>query len=178
VKTKLLPDITHVKDLRDCPTNARVHNPRNIAMIEYSIERNGFGRSVLIDESGELIAGHGAKEAAINAGITKVRVIDSDGSEIIAVRRRGLTDEQRASLRVSDNRTTDLSEFSYPILMAENEFTDVKQFFFESELEDLRRLSEQSSAELADGSEMGGSRHEDRHQCPKCGHVFTGGKVE
>ena len=51
----------------------------------------------------------GVTEAAAEAGITKLRVIDASGDELIAVRRSGLTDAQKRALAIYDNRTAELA---------------------------------------------------------------------
>jgi DNA modification methylase len=111
-----MSDITHIKDLTPDPNNARRHNPRNIGMIERSLNEVGAGRSIVVDEDGVILAGNGLVEAAAQAGISRVRVVETDGNEIIAVRRRGLTAEQKTKLALFDNRTAELAEWEPDIL--------------------------------------------------------------
>lgn len=94
------------------PRNARLHSDRNKSAVRDSLRDSGAGRSVLIDADDVIIAGNCAVEQATELGIP-VRVVDSDGSELIAVRRTDLStdDRRRAALAIADNRTTDLSEF-------------------------------------------------------------------
>jgi len=94
------------------PRNARLHSDRNKSAVRLSLRDSGAGRSVLIDADDVIIAGNCAVEQATDLGIP-IRVIDSDGSELIAVRRTdlGTDDRRRAALAIADNRTTDLSEF-------------------------------------------------------------------
>ena len=80
-----------LEDLKQDPVNARKHNPRNVNMIVDSIQELGCGRSILIDEDGTIIAGNATYEALVEAGITKVRVVEGSGDEIVAVRRIDLT---------------------------------------------------------------------------------------
>ena len=61
------------------PANARRHNPRNLGVIETSMQTDGAGRSILVDQFGVTIAGAGALEAATHAGITHAAVIETDG---------------------------------------------------------------------------------------------------
>lgn len=72
----------------------------------------GAARSIVIDEDGTVIAGNGVVEAAAEAGITRVRVVDADGNTIVAVRRKGLSDEQKRTLALYDNRAGELSEWN------------------------------------------------------------------
>jgi len=104
-------EIKTTADLTYDQNNARRHNPRNIGLIEHSISQVGMGRSIVIDENGRILAGNGTVEAAGDRGITKVRVIEADGEEIIAVQRKGLTEEQKTKLSLSDNRTAELADW-------------------------------------------------------------------
>tara|TARA_R110000824_G_scaffold381763_1_gene574661 strand:- start:3661 stop:4269 length:609 start_codon:yes stop_codon:yes gene_type:complete len=129
---------THIKDLIPDQTNRRKHNPRNIGMITDSLNAVGAWRSIAIDENDVVHAGNGVIEAAADAGITKLRVIEAEGDEIIAVRRRGLTDEQKRMAAMYDNRTSELAEWNIEQLKADAvDDLDLKPFFFEGELESL-----------------------------------------
>jgi DNA modification methylase len=100
---------THIRDLVPDPANRRAHNPRNIGMVVDALQQVGAARSIVIDEDNVILAGNGVTEAAAEAGITKVRVIEATGDELIAVRRSGLTDEQKRALAIFDNRTGELA---------------------------------------------------------------------
>src|SRR4026209_1099102 len=91
---------THIKDLTPDPVTRRLHNPRNIGMVVDALHQVGAARSIVIDEDNVILAGNGVTEAAAEAGITKLRVIDAAGDELIAVRRSGLTDEQKRALAI------------------------------------------------------------------------------
>lgn len=111
-----MSEITHIKELRPDKRNARRHNPRNIGMIEKALGEVGAARSIVIDEDGNVLAGNGTIEAAAAAGIEKVQVVDADGETIIAVRRSGLTPEQKQRLALYDNRTAELAEWDTTVL--------------------------------------------------------------
>lgn len=96
-----------VEDLKFLERNPRTHDVRNKAMIEDSLRRNGFARSIVLNEKNEILAGNGTTEMATIVGMKKVRVIDTDGDEIIAVRRNNLTLQQQMELALYDNRTGD-----------------------------------------------------------------------
>lgn len=103
---------THIKDLVPDPANRRQHNPRNIGMVVDALQQVGAARSIVIDEDNVILAGNGVTEAAAEAGITKLRVIDASGDEIIAVRRSGLSPEQKRQLAIYDNRTGELASWN------------------------------------------------------------------
>jgi DNA modification methylase len=92
--------------------NVRTHPDANKAAIKNSLSSLGAGRSILIDADDVLIAGNGVFEQAEALGIP-VKVIETNGKELIAVKRTDLyaDDEKRQALAIADNRLTDLSEF-------------------------------------------------------------------
>lgn len=101
-----------VADLVPDARNRRTHTPRNVSMIVDSLQKVGASRSIVIDEHNEILAGNGVVEAAAQAGLTKLHVIDVDGDTIVAVRRHGLTDDQKRDLAIYDNRTAELAEWN------------------------------------------------------------------
>lgn len=128
----------HIKDLQPDPKNRRSHNPRNIGMISDALRAVGSARSIVIDEDNIILAGNGVTEAAAEAGITRLRVIEADGNELIAVRRSGLTADQKRALAIYDNRTSELATWNAEQLAADaKEGLDFAPFFFEDELKAL-----------------------------------------
>ena len=103
-------------DLVPDPKNARRHNPRNVGMIEQALNEVGAGRSIVIDETGTVLAGNATIEAAAQAGLERVQVVDADGRTLIAVRRSGLTPEQKVRLALYDNRTAELADWDDGVL--------------------------------------------------------------
>ena len=125
-------------DLIPDPANRRVHSERNLAMVREALETVGTARSIVIDETNTILAGNGVTAAATAAGLTKVRIVESDGDEVIAVRRRGLTDEQKRALALYDNRTAELATWNIDQLAADlRDGLDLAPFFFEGELKTL-----------------------------------------
>lgn len=92
--------------------NVRIHDERNKQAIRQSLEQCGTGRSIICDSENVIIGGNGVFEEAQKLGIP-VRIIESDGSELIAIRRTDLkTDDlKRKALAIADNRCNDLSFF-------------------------------------------------------------------
>jgi hypothetical protein len=121
---------TTVEALRPDPHNRRKHTPRNVAMIGAALREVGTGRSIVIDETGEVLAGNGVLQAAPDAGISKVQIVDVAGDTILAVRRTGLSPEQKRALALYDNRTAELAEWDLPQLTADAEAgLDLKAFW-------------------------------------------------
>jgi DNA modification methylase len=69
--------IERVKIASLCPSphNARTHSPLQIKQIQRSIEHFGFTNPVLIDEAGQILAGHGRVEAAKRLGWATVPIV-------------------------------------------------------------------------------------------------------
>lgn len=132
-----MSDVTHIKDLKPDTRNARKHTPRNTGMIERSLNEVGAARSIVIDEENNILAGNGTIEAAAAAGIERVQVIDADGETIIAVRRSGLTKEQKQRLALYDNRTAELAEWDTTVLaeILEEQEAALDGLFNENELD-------------------------------------------
>ena len=80
-------------------------------LMERSFKEMGAGRSILIDKNGNIIAGNKSQKAAIAAGIKKVRIIETTGDELIAVKRTDveLESEQGRKMALLDNLTTQVN---------------------------------------------------------------------
>lgn len=135
-KPKPTKSITHLKDLTPDPKNARKHNPRNIGLIEKALGEVGAARSIVIDEKGIVLAGNGLVEAAAQAGIERVRVVDAEGDEVIAVRRTGLSAKQKTKLALYDNRATELSAWDADVIasLQESDGKLISELFYDKEL--------------------------------------------
>ena len=76
-----------IKDLIPDDKNFNKGSEFGGALIEKSFRKFGAGRSILIDKNNRIIAGNKSIENAGAIGMENVRVIESDGTEIIAVKR-------------------------------------------------------------------------------------------
>lgn len=134
--------------------NRRRHNPRNVGMIEDSLQEVGAGRSIVLDESGTILAGNATVEAAGNVGIERVRIIETDGNEIIAVRRSNLSAAQKKRLALYDNRTAELADWDIDQIALDVAAGDnLDGIFYEVELEDLLEQGTRVIAEDVDDDE-------------------------
>ena len=106
--------------------NYRKHSDKNKELINKSLEECGAGRSILIDNENEIIAGNGVFEQAQALNIP-VRVIETDGSELIAVKRTDLNtqDEKRKRMAVMDNSSSDSSENDVVLLQEDFSATEL-----------------------------------------------------
>jgi DNA modification methylase len=110
--------IRYLGDLTPDPANARRHTPRNVGTIVDALHEVGAARSIVIDEDGTILAGNATAEAAAEAGIERVQVVDADGDTLVAVRRTGLTPQQKQRLALYDNRAAELAEWDAERLSA------------------------------------------------------------
>jgi ParB-like chromosome segregation protein Spo0J len=83
-----------VVDLIPDPHNARTHSKRQIDQIRASIEAFGFTNPILADPEGHIIAGHGRLQAARAMGLVELPVVTLSG----------LSETQRRTLRIADNK--------------------------------------------------------------------------
>ena len=126
--------MTSVKDLKSDHKNARRRTDRSASLIAESLKRFGAARSIVIDEDGRILAGNGTVEGAKKAGIDKLRIIEAEGDELIAVRRAGLTEDEKVGLALADNRSSDLSEWDNEMLRQLSEEHDLTPWFEDGEL--------------------------------------------
>lgn len=126
--------MTSIKDLKSDHKNARRRTDRSASLIAESLKRYGAARSIVIDEDGRILAGNGTVEGAKKAGIDKLRIIEAEGDELIAVRRTGLSEDEKVGLALADNRSSDLSEWDHDMLRQLSEEHDLTPWFEDDEL--------------------------------------------
>ena len=126
--------MTSINNLKSDHKNARKRTDRSAALIAESLKRYGAARSIVIDEDGRILAGNGTVEGAKKAGINKVRIIEAEGDELIAVRRSGLSEDEKVGLAIADNRSSDLSEWDNEMLRQLSEEHDLTPWFEDGEL--------------------------------------------
>lgn len=98
-----------VVDVKLATTNPRAHPKKQIAQIAESIRVFGFLVPVLVDNEGNVIAGHGRVLAAKHLGLPEIPTI------CIA----DLTDSQIKAFRIADNRLSENSQWSKRLLAQE-----------------------------------------------------------
>lgn len=115
-----------IDELKPDNKNFNKHTEYGMALLEKSLRQNGAGRSILVDKDDNIIAGNGIVEAAQNAGITKTRVVEVTGDELVVVKRTDLAldSKQGREMALADNATAavDLAWDFDAIAEVENEF--------------------------------------------------------
>ena len=76
-------------------------------LIDESLRRFGLGRSILIDKNNRIIAGNKTAEKAADIGFTDVVVVEVDGNQLVAVKRKDidLDSAKGRELALADNAT-------------------------------------------------------------------------
>ena len=112
-------EIKTAADLIQDAHNYRKHSDTNKARIKKSIDEAGLGRSVVIDADGVLVAGNGVQQ--VIDGNTPVRVVETDGTELVVVKRTDLHtgDPRRKTLALADNATADDVEWDFEAIEAD-----------------------------------------------------------
>jgi len=102
-------EYTPVHELRPYPNNARTHSRKQIRQIARSIEKFGFCNPVLIDDTNQIIAGHGRVEAA------KVLGIDA----VPTCRLSHLSDADKRAYVLADNKLAEKAGWDRELLAIE-----------------------------------------------------------
>jgi len=139
--------MTSINDLQNDHKNARKRTNRSSKLIAESLSKFGAARSIVIDENNRILAGNGTIAGAKAAGIKNLKVIETDGNEIIAVKRTGLSEDEKIGLALADNRTSDLSEWDLNMLEELSQEHDLEPWFDNDDLKELLGETEVLPAE-------------------------------
>ncbi|MAA58068.1 MAG: hypothetical protein CL855_06340 [Cryomorphaceae bacterium] len=162
-----------IKSLKPDHKNARRRTDRSSQLIQESLQRYGAARSIVIDEENRILAGNGTVDGAKAAGIQNVRIIETDGDEIIAIKRTNLSEEQKIGLALADNRTSDLSEWDQEMLHTLSQEHDINDWFTP---EDLNSITGDPVSELEPPQDFDEVDDDitTEHRCPSCGYEWSG----
>ena len=94
-----------ISDLKFDDKNFNKHTDRGMEMLKSSVGDNGFGRSILVDKDNRIIAGNGIVETAGKLGKERIRVVETDGKELVVVKRTDLSLDSRQGreMALADN---------------------------------------------------------------------------
>lgn len=98
-----------VTDLKPYPRNARTHSRKQVKQIAAAIKEFGFTNPVLIDESDQIIAGHGRVAAARLLGLAEAPTLQLSH----------LTPPQKRAYILADNRLAEKAGWDKEILAVE-----------------------------------------------------------
>ena len=112
----------NIQDLIEYDSNPREHAPEQIQQVAESIKEFGWTMPILIDETNEIIAGHGRLLAGKQLGIQKVPCIIA----------KGWSEKQKKAYCIADNKLTENSTWSKDLLKLN--LTDLYDQEFDLEL--------------------------------------------
>lgn len=139
-----------LRDIKYDKKNYRKHSDKNKALIRKSIEETGFGRSVVIDSENELIAGNGVVSQLPKD--TKIKVVETDGSELVVVKRIDLKteDKKRKELARNDNATSDKVEWDNDTLIADFSLDELEKWGIEIPTKEEVETEEEPDVEFSE----------------------------
>lgn len=96
-----------IADLKFDDKNFNRHTSYGMSLLEKSLRELGAGRSILLDKDNNIIAGNGIIEAAGSVGLENVKIVETTGDEIVAVKRTDMTIDSKEGreMALADNAT-------------------------------------------------------------------------
>lgn len=135
--------LTSIADLKPDDKNPNKGSERGDAMIEQSLRKYGFGRSIIVDKNGKIIAGNKTHENLLQVGLIDDPIfVDTDGKRPIIHRRTDLDldkDPLARELSIMDNRASQVSLNWDRDVLSELDGDGIKltQFWTEEEIDEL-----------------------------------------
>lgn len=143
---KLKLEKVSLSDIKEYKNNPR-NNDKAIKPVVNSIRKFGYVSPIIVDEEGIILAGH-----------TRIKALKDMGeSEAEVIRLLDLTEEQKKSYRIADNRTHEFSTWDGNLLeaeMREIKADDWESFGFKEK--EIRTLKPDMMC-----------------KCPRCGQTFV-----
>ena len=144
--------VIDIEELAQDTHNFNKGNEQGQELMERSFKEMGAGRSILIDRNGHIIAGNKSQKAAIAAGIKKVRVIETTGDELVAVKRTDVDIDSAEGRKMAylDNLTTQVNltwdETELEAVQADVEGFDIADYTPDWVLEQIQAEEETAAA--------------------------------
>lgn len=162
-----MTDLINISKLNEHPKNPRIHTSEQIQKIADSIQGNGWGRPIIISKDYYILAGHGAVQAALQLGLTKVPYKYLEPH-------RNHNEPEAIAYMIADNKTTDESDWNYGKL--DIVFEDLKLKGFDVRLTgfddtSLNVLDQEIPNEEPEYDETIVNDIE-KVKCPKCDYEF------
>ena len=146
--------------------NSRTHSDAQVAQIAASMKEWGWTTPILIDESGQIIAGHGRILAARKLGYDQAPVMVAEG----------WSDAKKRAYVIADNKLALNSGWDSELLRLELDELHAEDFDMALLGFDAGELSEAMGlgADFEPGTEddQGKLDEKDPTICPACGHEF------
>lgn len=161
-------EITRISDLVPDANNYNKGTEFGSGLIAKSIQKNGLGRSLLLDKNGKVIAGNKTLEGTVAAGFNDedIIVVKTDGTKLVVVQRTDLDLDTRKGkeMALADNATGKANlAWDYEAMSAD----------FESvELEAWGVFAEESNGGFGDNS-LNSEAQEDDFEVPEVETIKT-----
>ena len=175
--------MTHISELHFDDKNFNRHTSYGMSLIEKSLRNNGAGRSILLDKDNNIIAGNGVVESAGQIGLEKVKIVETTGDEIIAVKRTdiSLNSEKGREMALADNATASVDlEWDEDNLKSEFSDEELKEWGVELNWENEEEIVEDEEPEVNEDepadSQLGGVYKLGEHRL-MCGDSTDAGNV-
>ena len=111
----------NIADIKPYPHNPR-HNDHAVDAVAASIRAFGFRQPLVLDDEGVIVVGSTRYKAALKLGLHEVPVHVATG----------LTPAQLKAYRIADNKTADIADWDYALLV--QELTQLQQADFDLDL--------------------------------------------
>lgn len=117
--------MTKIDELKFDDKNFNKHTEYGMGLLEKSLRENGAGRSILLDKDNNIIAGNGVVEVASQIGLENVKIVETTGDEIVAVKRTdiSLNSREGREMALADNATAK-ADIEWDKENLQSEFTD------------------------------------------------------
>ena len=142
--------MTKLTDYKPLTRNPNKGTQRGTGILEQSVRELGAGRSILVDKNGVILAGNHAQEAFVNAGMDDVIEVETDGKQIVVVKRTDLDADSSAGkkMAIMDNRTSEQG-LAWDAVVVEDLLNEIKDD--EGELDAyLESLAKDTGAVIGD----------------------------
>ena len=149
-------ELIDIEELRQDNLNFNKGTYEGEVLIKKSLERFKAGRSVLIDKDNNIIAGNKTVQAAATMGM-KVRVIETTGDELVAVKRTDIdiNSKEGREMALLDNLTTQVN-LNWDDVELQNmaDEYDIEMNDWDMALPDIADPDEQPTTEAKDVKEL------------------------
>jgi hypothetical protein len=179
-----LKQIKTLKDLTIDPANVNQGTERGGAMLDYSVTNLGYGRSIVADRNGVIIAGNQVTKDALKRK-PKMHVVQTSGDELVIVQRTDLdllgndgARERARLLALADNR---VSEVNYSadveqLLAHQASGLDISALY---NAEETEKMLADLAAQDGIAPDVAFKEYDESiaetvkyHECPQCGHKW------
>jgi len=144
-----------LSDLIPDDKNFNLHTEFGTSLLENSVRKFGLGRSILVNKNNRIIAGNGIVDSSKSIGLNNVRIIETVGDELIAVKRMDidLDSAKGRELALADNATASVNLNWNDKVLEEvaSEFdidTDIWGVNTESALDDFEKKEDEFEKEI------------------------------